>query len=119
VVKWPRYIRTTRALAARLPPQRYHELRYEDAVGDPDSALRALFEFLGEPWEDGVLRYADRPHDVAAKYTVEADRRRAAAGTDAAIYASRVGTYKRELDPFLRILVRIFSGPMLKELGYR
>ncbi len=119
VVKWPRYIRTTRAFAARLPPQRYHELRYEDAVGDPDSALRALFEFLGEPWEDGVLRYADRPHDVAAKYTVEADRRRAAAGTDAAIYASRVGTYKRELDPFLRILVRIFSGPMLKELGYR
>ncbi len=56
---------------------------------------------------------------MAGKYTVEADRRRAAAGTDAAIYASRVGTYRRELDPFLRILVRVFSGPMLKELGYR
>ncbi len=119
VVKWPRYIRTARAFGARLPPERYHELRYEDAVGDPDKTLRALFEFLGEQWEPGVLEYADRPHDVAGKYTVEADRRRAAAGTDAAIYASRVGTYKRELDPFLRILVRIFSGPMLKELGYR
>ena len=118
-VKWPRYIRTTRAFGAQLPPERYHELRYEDAVGDADKTLRALFEFLGEPWEEGVLEYADRPHDVAGKYTVEADRRRAAAGTDAAIYASRVGTYKRELDPFLRILVRIFSGPMLKELGYR
>ena len=119
VVKWPRYIRTARAFGAQLPPEQYHELRYEDAVGDPDKTLRALFEFLGEQWEPGVLEYADRPHDVAGKYTAEADRRRAAAGTDAAIYASRVGTYKRELDPFLRILVRIFSGPMLKELGYR
>jgi hypothetical protein len=88
-------------------------------VRDPDKSLRALFEFLGEEWEEGVLEYADQTHDVAAKYTVEADRRRAAAGTDAAIYASRVGTYRRELDPFLRVLVRIFSGPMLRELGYR
>jgi hypothetical protein len=119
VVKWPRYIRTARAFGATLPPGRFHELRYEEAVGDPDKTLKALFEFLGEPWEDGVLEYADRPHDVAGKYTVEADRRRAAAGTDSAIYASRVGTYRRELDPFLRILVRIFAGPMLKELGYR
>jgi hypothetical protein len=119
VVKWPRYIRTARAFGAALPAGQYHELRYEDAVGEPDKSLRALFEFLGEDWEDGVLDYADRPHDVAGKYTVEADRRRAAAGTDAAIYASRVGTYRRELDPFLRILVRVFSGRMLKELGYR
>ena len=57
---------------AALPAGRYHELRYEEAVADPDNALRALFEFLGEEWEDGVLDYADRPHDVAGKYTVEA-----------------------------------------------
>ena len=119
VVKWPKYIRTARAFGAALPEGRYHELRYEDAVRDPDKTLRALFEFLGEPWEEAVLEYADRSHDVAEKYTVEADKRRAAAGTDAAIYASRVGTYRRELDPFLRLLVRVFSGPTLRELGYR
>ena len=119
VVKWPRYIRAARAFGAALPAGQYHELRYEEAVAEPDKSLRELFEFLGEDWEDGVLEYADRPHDVAGKYTVEADKRRAAAGTDAAIYSSRVGTYRRELDPFLRVLVRVFSGPMLKELGYR
>ena len=90
VVKWPRYIRAARAFGAALPAGQYHELRYEEAVANPDKTLRALFEFLGEDWEDGVLEYADRPHDVAGKYTVEADKRRAAAGTDAAIYASRV-----------------------------
>ncbi|MEV6636753.1 sulfotransferase [Actinoplanes sp. NPDC051470] len=119
VVKWPRYIRTARAFGAQLPPGQYHELRYEEAVAQPDKTLRSLFEFLGEEWEEGVLEYADRTHDVADKYTVEADKRRAAAGTDAAIYASRVGSYRRELDPFLRLLVLVFSGPMLKELGYR
>jgi hypothetical protein len=119
VVKWPRYIRTARAFGAALPAERFHELRYEDAVNDPDKTLRALFEFLGEEWEPAVLEYADAPHDVAGKYTVEADKRRAAAGTDAAIYSSRVGTYRKELDPFLRLLVSVFSGRMLRELGYR
>ncbi|MER7166919.1 sulfotransferase [Micromonospora sp. NPDC000207] len=119
VVKWPRYIRVARASAAALPPDRYLELRYEDAVGEPEKTMRTLFEFLGEPWEPGALDYGDKPHDVAGKYTVEADRRRAAAGTDSSIYESRVGTYRRELDPFLRILTRVFSGRTLRELGYR
>ncbi|MFG1901205.1 sulfotransferase family protein [Micromonospora carbonacea] len=119
VVKWPRYIRVARAAGARLPADRYHELRYEETVTDPEKAMRALFEFLGEPWEAGVLDYDGKQHDVAGKYTAEADRRRAAAGTDAPIYGSRVGTYRQELDPFLRVLVRIFSGATLRELGYR
>ncbi|MFI9639914.1 sulfotransferase family protein [Micromonospora sp. NPDC051925] len=119
VVKWPRYIRIARASGARLPADRYYELRYEETVTDPEKAMRGLFEFLGEPWEAGVLDYDGKQHDVAGKYTAEADRRRAAAGTDAPIYGSRVGTYRRELDPFLRVLVRVFSGATLRELGYR
>ncbi|MEV1288057.1 sulfotransferase [Micromonospora sp. NPDC049679] len=119
VVKWPRYIRTARAVGRTLPADRYYELRYEETVTDPEKAMRGLFEFLGEPWEAGILEYDDKQHDVARKYTTEAEKRRAAAGTDAPIYGSRVGTYRRELDPFLRLLVRIFSGGMLRELGYR
>ncbi|BCJ63709.1 sulfotransferase family protein [Polymorphospora rubra] len=119
VVKWPRYIHTARAAGRELPADRYHELRYEDAVNEPEKTMRALFEFLGEPWEPDVLEYGDKQHDVAAKYTVEADRRRAAAKTDAPIYGSRVGTYRRELDPLLRLLVFVFSRSTLRELGYR
>ncbi len=119
VVKWPRYIHTARAAARALPADRYYELRYEDTVTDPEKAMRGLFEFLGEPWEEGILDYGDKQHDVAQKYTTEAERRRAAAGTDSSIYGSRVGTYRRELDPFLRLLCWIFSGRTLRELGYR
>ncbi|MEJ3745114.1 sulfotransferase [Actinomycetes bacterium KLBMP 9797] len=119
VVKWPRVIRAARAAAQSLPAERYHELRYEEAVREPEKTLRALFEFLGEPWEPGVLEYTTKQHDVADKYTVEADRRRAAARTDAPIYGSRVGTYRRELDPLLRLLMWAFSRRMLRDLGYR
>lgn len=31
------------------------ESRYEDLVADPESRLRAILEFLGEPWDDAVL----------------------------------------------------------------
>jgi hypothetical protein len=117
-MKWPRYIRVARAAGRALPPERYHEVRYEEAVREPEKTLRALFEFLGEPWEPGVLDYGDKQHDVADKYTREADKRRAAARTDAQIYGSRVGTYRRELDPFLRLLVWVFSRRTLRELGY-
>ena len=82
VVKWPRYIRAARAAGATLPADRYYELRYEQAVGEPEKAMRCLFEFLGEPWEDGVLDYDSKQHDVAGKYTAEAERRRAAVGDD-------------------------------------
>jgi hypothetical protein len=119
VVKWPRYIRAGRAAGAGLGGARYHELRYEDAVNAPEPTLRALFEFLGEPWEPEVLDYATKPHDVAGKYTVEADRRRADAGTGRAIYDSRVGRHKRELDPLLRLLCLVFTRRTLRELGYR
>lgn len=119
VVKWPRYIRAARAVGRSLPAGRYFELRYEETVANPEATLRELFDFLGEPWEESVLDYQRRPHDVAGKYTVEAGRRRAAAGTTAPIYGSRVGTYRRELDPFLRLLVWLWCRPTLRELGYR
>jgi hypothetical protein len=31
-------------------------LRYEDMVSDPESRLRPLCDFLGEPWDDALLR---------------------------------------------------------------
>jgi hypothetical protein len=118
-VKWGRYVRTARAFGDTMPAGRYHEVRYEEAVAEPEKTMRALLEFLGEEWEPGVLEYVARPHDVADKYTVEADRRRADAGTGDAIYASRVGTHRRGLDPLLRCLMWTFGRRTLRELGYR
>lgn len=117
-VKWPRYIAAARQMGRLLPPDRFYELRYEDVVSNAEETLRSLFRFLDEPWEEGVLAYDRHTHDVPQKYSAEADRRRDGARTTAAIYASRVGSFRRELDPLTRLLVWVFGRSTLKELGY-
>src|SRR5215213_3907425 len=98
---------------------RYHEVRYEELVSDPEAALRELLDFLGEPWDEAVLDYDRQPHDVQPRYAAFSSSRRVAAGERSAIYRSRVGAGHRELDPLLRLLVRLFGGATLRELGYR
>jgi sulfotransferase family protein len=116
-IKWPRYIKEARAVGARLPADRYYELRYEAVVDNTETALRELFEWFGEPWEPEVLNYDKHQHDVPEKYTQEAEKRRGAA-TDKAIYRSRVGSFRRELDPLLRVLFWVFARSTLRDLGY-
>ncbi len=41
-----------------------HTVHYERLCEDPEPTLRGLFDFLGEPWEPGVMRVHDFKHDV-------------------------------------------------------
>jgi hypothetical protein len=100
------------------PGRRYYEVRYEELVTDAEATPRKLLEFLGEPWDDAVLEHNQRPRDVQVRYAAFLTSRRAAAGEQAAIYRSRVGPVGLELDPLLRLLVRLVDGPTLRELGY-
>lgn len=45
-------------------PEQCFRLRYEDYASDPQRTLPPLFAFLGEPWQDLVLRFADHDHDA-------------------------------------------------------
>jgi len=118
VEKWPRYVRAARRVGERLPEDRYVEVRYEDLVLDTQPTLRGLLEFLGEPWDDAVLEYDKAPHDVAGRYQQFADGRRSASGSGGAVYRTRVGAHRREIDPLLRFLIWLRSGSTLRALGY-
>lgn len=48
--------------AADELPTRCKALHYEHLVLNPESELRKVFEFLGAPWEEGVLRYHEKEH---------------------------------------------------------
>ena len=119
VKKWPYYLATARTAGAGLPAGRYHELRYERLVADPEATLRELLNFLGEPWDPAVLEHDKRPHDVPERYLAFASSRRVASAERPPIYRSRVGSGHKELDPLLKLLVKMVAGRTLNELGYR
>lgn len=116
--KWPRYITAAREAGARLSPDRYHELRYERLVADPEATMRELLEFVGEPWDEAVLHHVDFPHDVADKYAGFAGSRRQEGTDPNAVYRSRVGAHRKELGIPLRLLVWLRARAGLRELGY-
>ena len=116
--EWRRYVRAARALRDGPAADRYHELRYEALVADPEAHLRPLFAFLGEAWDPAVLAFDQQEHDGADRYRRFTAERRAAGGETGAIYRSRVGAGDARLDPILRRLLRRTSGDLLRELGY-
>lgn len=115
---WRESVRRARTFAERLPEGRYHELRYEALVAEPENEMRALLAFLGEAWDPQVLRYDEVPHDTTERYAAYTASRRAAAGDDTPIYAARAGKGRRRLDPVLGAVLRRSSGALLAELGY-
>lgn len=95
-----------------LSAGRYTEIRYENLVGGTEATVRKLLDFLGQPWDDAILKYGKKPRDVQP-------RRRAAAREQRPVYRSWIGVYRWELNSFLRLLTRLVAGRRLRELGYR
>jgi hypothetical protein len=115
---WRESIVRARAFGEQLAAHRYHELRYEALVADPERELRSLLAFLGEDWDDVVLRYDDLPHDTTERYTQYSSKRRAESGGEQGVYRSSAGRGRRRLDPALRAVLMRSSGKLLAELGY-
>jgi len=106
---WATQCGVMREFAARHPG-RVFELFYEKLVAAPEAEARALFAFLGEPWEPGVLAFHEKPHD------------RWAGHQDIKAVASRgfepnVGRWR--LDPPERVRAMLEqAAERLRELGY-
>jgi hypothetical protein len=67
---WRKEVSAARALGQRAGSGRYHEVRYEELVSDPDGAVSAICRFAGMPFEPEMLAYAgavdvsDKPHQL-------------------------------------------------------
>jgi hypothetical protein len=55
--QWRREVGAARRFGATTAAGRYHELRYEDLVAEPERLLREVCAFLGLPWEPELLEY--------------------------------------------------------------
>lgn len=97
---------TRRGLRHR-PDPRYHEVRYESLVLEPEATLRGLFAFLREPWDPRVLDRVDPPAFVGGELD-----------SAAAISDSRIGRWRQDLTPAEQTLFKRLANPLLVELGY-
>lgn len=110
VRRWDADVRT--GMSRRADP-RYHEVRYEDLVGDPEGTLGRLFEFIGEPFEPGVLQY--RTDTERARRATDGEAGPQPTGS---IHRSSIGRWRADLTPGEQALFRQIAGGLLVELGY-
>lgn len=85
----------------------WFESRYEDLVADPASRVRAILDFLGLPWDDAVLRYAERKREV---------RTPSYAGIAGGVHTRSVQRWRRYQKQFAPYLPRL--APLIAALGY-
>lgn len=108
--RWVSDISTSRAYRA---DRRYLEVRYEDVVFRTRDTLQKALHFIGEPWDDAVLRHSEN-HSVSRDVTKfpqnpEAVRR---------ITDEAIGRWKRDLTITEQTLFKEKAGSLLVELGY-
>ena len=88
-------------------PIRYKAVRYEALVEDQEAEVRALFGFIGEPFDPGVLDFHENTRPArTASYAQVAEKL-----YDRSRYRYR--NYLRHLEPVIPIL-----EPAIRSLGY-
>jgi len=110
VLRWVTDVRA--GLAHRSDP-RYWQIRYEDLVAKPEPTLRALFEFLGEPWDERVLNFH-------ADHGSSRDVRKFPQNPEATrpLYSDAVGKWRTEMTQQEGGVFKACAGQLLVELGY-
>jgi len=104
------------------------EIRYEDLVADPESALRRICEFIELSWDPKMLDYhlraanrlAESPDGIAWDGTriPAVETNRAHVLTKQPLTRARVGAWKNTLTPDEVTQFELLAGPLLVDLGY-
>lgn len=89
---------------------RFALVRYEELTREPEPVMRALLEWMGEPWSPAVLRH----HESAAGPRVAEGGTRTADAVD----AGRIERWRRWLDDETREEVLTQTGGWARFLGY-
>jgi hypothetical protein len=109
---WVRRIRKAQTSGARLGPDLYYELRYEDLVMDPEKELQGVCDFLGEPFERFMLR-----HHRLASSRIPADSHFFDTVRNPTTDA-RIGRWRSGLSPADQRLVQLVQARLLEALDY-
>lgn len=108
---WVSAVRAGRHAGRRIGAKHYYELKYEDVVSRPETTLRSLFAFLGEPWDDAVLRF----HETTSRSLANES---SAEQVSKPLYTTASGRWAQDLKAADKAAVKAAAGDLLIDLGY-
>jgi hypothetical protein len=100
------------AVGRSLPPEQYHEIRYEDLTAEPERRLRELCDFLGEPFDAAMLEPGSEAQKHYHKFGIHERVR-------GGITTARTGRWHEDLSPADQRLVQKIAGDLMQEFGYQ
>ena len=110
---WALRVRRGRRAGRELGAGRYHELRYEDLVADPEAALRAVCAAIDLTFVEAMLDHRPGAAEVL-RTTSHPDYHRHLAEP----VRAGVRDWRHDLTPSQQARVDLVAGPLLAELGY-
>jgi hypothetical protein len=110
--RWRRDVRAGRRAGRRLGPGRYHEVRYEALVRDPEGVLGEVCRFLELPFDPRMLR----PQEVAERVIPSSTRAWHPHLGEPPTEGLR--SWQRQMPPGEVALFEGIAGDLLEELGY-
>jgi len=109
---WKQRVNRGREAGAALPRESYMEVRYEALLAEPARTLQAVCSFLGEAFDEALLRPTPLPGSTAPVPW----RVRPASSTE--IVPANAGKWKTQMSAADRILFESVAGDLLEALGY-
>lgn len=92
-----------------LTPGMWLEFRYEDVVADLEHEARKIFEFLGLPWDDKVLKFYEHAREKVVRSPTYRD-------VTQPVYHKSIGRWRHYAQHFQPILENL--QPFIREFGY-
>lgn len=111
--EWREQVMLCQKMGAMLPRERFHEVRYEDLLADPEGELGRLCEFLGVPFSPRMLEY----HHAVDEH-VPADRRSLWPLLDRPPVASNAFKWQTRMSRGDRAIFERTAGELLRHFGY-
>src|SRR6478609_843574 len=108
---WKAHVQAGRDAGHRLGPSRYQEIRYEDLLEDPETAVTSLCGFIDLPFNPEMLRYFERSETITSPAAWS--RRHLALPPTKGLRDWRAQMSRRDADLF-----DVLAGDLLAELGY-
>ena len=102
-----------RKMGRVMGPGRYHELRYEDLVNDPEGNLRGICKFLGEEFDPAMLSYHEGAKSEMPESSIDWHKSSVSAPNKNKVFA-----WKREMPISDQIVFDRYAGDVLEQFGY-